>query len=70
MRLFYALLLLILYPMFSSGQEYSYSRYDSREGLAGSTVYCVTQDRDGFMWFGTETGLSRFDGTHFRNFTR
>ncbi|HUP12567.1 MAG TPA: two-component regulator propeller domain-containing protein, partial [Niastella sp.] len=56
--------------MLSSGQEYSYSRYDSKEGLAGSTVYCVTQDRDGFMWFGTETGLSRFDGTHFRNFTR
>jgi ligand-binding sensor domain-containing protein len=28
----------------------------------------MVQDKDGFMWFGTETGLSRFDGTHFKNF--
>src|SRR5688500_19810704 len=32
-------------------------------------VYCMVQDKDGFMWFGTETGLSRFDGTRFTNFT-
>jgi ligand-binding sensor domain-containing protein len=51
-------------------QEYSYTHYDSKEGLASSTVYCMTQDRDGFLWFGTETGLSRFDGTHFTNFTK
>jgi len=50
-------------------QEYSYTHYDVQDGLAGSTVYSMAQDRDGFMWFGTETGLSRFDGTHFRNFT-
>src|SRR5450631_691588 len=29
----------------------------------------MAQDKDGFIWFATETGLSRFDGTHFRNFT-
>lgn len=50
-------------------QEYSYARYDVKDGLAGSVVYCATEDKDGFLWFGTETGLSRFDGTHFQNFT-
>ncbi len=50
-------------------QEYSYTHYDISDGLAGSTVYCITQDKDGFIWAGTETGVSRFDGTHFRNFT-
>jgi ligand-binding sensor domain-containing protein len=70
MRWLYTLFIIILYPTYSFAQEFSYSRYDSKEGLAGSTVYCLVQDRDGFMWFGTETGLSRFDGTHFRNFTR
>src|SRR3954451_9093662 len=50
-------------------QEYSYTQYNIKEGLAGSTVYCSVQDKDGFMWFGTETGLSRFDGSHFKNFT-
>jgi len=28
----------------------------------------MLQDQQGFMWFGTETGISRFDGTHFKNF--
>jgi ligand-binding sensor domain-containing protein len=52
------------------GQEYGYTNYDSRNGLASSTVYCMTQDKEGFLWFGTESGLSRFDGTRFRNFTQ
>lgn len=52
------------------GQEYGYTRYDSKDGLASSTVYCMTQDVEGFMWFGTETGLNRFDGTHFKTFTQ
>ena len=53
-----------------TAQEFGYTRYDSKDGLAGSTVYCMTQDKDGFLWFGTESGLSRFDGTHFKNFTK
>lgn len=52
------------------GQEYSYTHYGTREGLAGSTVYCMVQDKEGFLWFGTEAGLSRFDGTNFKNFTK
>jgi ligand-binding sensor domain-containing protein len=62
-------LLTLLLPYSSFSQEYSYTHYDITEGLAGSTVYCITQDRDGFIWVGTETGVSRFDGTHFKNFT-
>lgn len=50
-------------------QDYTYVQYDTRDGLAGSTVYDLCQDKEGFLWFATETGLSRFDGTHFVNFT-
>ncbi len=63
------ILLLVLWPFCSSGQELSYSHFDMKDGLAGSTVYSATQDRDGFLWFGTETGVSRFDGKRFTNFT-
>ncbi len=56
-------------PYSSRSQDYSYTHYDIADGLAGSTVYCITQDAAGFIWVGTETGVSRFDGTHFRNFT-
>ena len=64
-----ALLMLFIIPYSSFSQEYSYTHYDISQGLAGSTVYCITQDKDGFIWTGTETGVSRFDGTHFKNFT-
>ena len=52
----------------SQEPERSYTQFGVEDGLAGSTVYCMVQDHDGFLWFGTETGISRFDGTHFRNY--
>jgi ligand-binding sensor domain-containing protein len=55
------------YPCVS--QEYSYTHYDIAQGLAGSRVYCITQDKYGFIWVGTETGVCRFDGSHFSNYT-
>jgi len=62
-------ILLLLACYSASSQEYSYTHYDISDGLAGSTVYCITQDKEGFIWTGTETGVSRFDGTHFHNYT-
>jgi ligand-binding sensor domain-containing protein len=67
--IFLTILTLLLTSYSSFSQEYSYTHYDVADGLAGSTVYCIAQDRDGFIWAATETGVSRFDGTHFRNFT-
>lgn len=37
--------------------------------MVGNHVYHAVEDHDGFLWFATETGVSRFDGTSFRNFT-
>ncbi|MGH7595729.1 MAG: two-component regulator propeller domain-containing protein [bacterium] len=34
-------------------------------GLSQATVYAILQDGRGFMWFGTQDGLSRFDGYNF-----
>jgi len=56
----------LCFPDLASSQEYSYTHYDIADGLASSTVYCITQDKDGFIWLGTEAGVCRFDGTHFR----
>jgi streptogramin lyase len=60
---------MMLLPGRLLSQEYSYTHYDIADGLAGSSVYCIAQDADGFIWLGTETGVSRFDGSHFRNFS-
>ncbi len=59
----------LLIPAVLAAQEFSYVHYDTKDGLAGSTVYNMCQDKDGFLWFATENGLSRYDGTHFKNFT-
>lgn len=56
-------------PYEAFAQEYSYTHYDIAEGLASTKAYCITEDSEGFIWVGTETGVSRFDGTHFTNFT-
>lgn len=39
-----------------------------QNGLADNTVLCIHKDNDGFMWFGTDNGLSRYDGKNIRNF--
>ena len=52
----------------AKSQSFNYVHYELKEGLAGSTVYDVCQDKEGFLWAGTENGASRFDGTSFINY--
>jgi diguanylate cyclase (GGDEF)-like protein len=44
----------------------SVQRYSLEEGLSQQAVNTIVQDNEGFMWFGTEDGLNRFDGYEFR----
>lgn len=46
----------------------TYKHFGVEDGLPGTTVYCAEQDTDGFMWFGTDAGVSRFDGKEFVNY--
>lgn len=62
-------ILLVTVALNVFSQDYSYIHYDTRDGLAGSLVYDAIQDKEGFMWFATENGLSRFDGKNFKTFT-
>ena len=39
-----------------------------QQGLAQESILAIVQDRDGFMWFGTQSGLSRYDGYRFVNY--
>ncbi|RKU12424.1 hypothetical protein C6503_17555 [Candidatus Poribacteria bacterium] len=39
------------------------------DGLASDTVLIVLEDSHGTMWFGTRSGLTRYDGENFRTFT-
>ena len=48
----------------SKSQSDLFFNYLSTEsGLSESFVHCIHQDSHGFMWFGTNTGLNRYDGS-------
>ncbi len=50
-------------------QQLALKTYSVDDGLVQSSVYAILQDRDGYLWFGTEGGVSKFDGVKFTNFT-
>ncbi|MGP1665292.1 MAG: two-component regulator propeller domain-containing protein, partial [Rhodanobacter sp.] len=43
-----------------------FRRYGIDEGLPSGSIYAVAQDRNGMMWFGSATGLARYDGLQFK----
>ncbi|MDE2157098.1 MAG: response regulator [Xanthomonadaceae bacterium] len=43
-----------------------FRRYGVADGVPAGTVYAVTQDRHGLMWFATARGLVRYDGVGFK----
>ncbi len=55
-------------PLALRAQQYGFSAFGPKDGLAQSQVRCMAQDKDGYLWFGTLGGASRFDGVDFTNF--
>ena len=65
-RLAAGIALLVAVPAW--GGDLAFRRLTVRDGLSQSSVYCVLQDRQGFLWVGTQDGLNRYDGNRFRVF--
>ena len=51
------------------GDDIRFSRLSTAQGLSQTQVAHIVQDDQGFMWFGTQYGLDRYDGYEFRVFT-
>jgi ligand-binding sensor domain-containing protein len=50
-------------------QNASYKFYTPHDGLTQSQVQCIMQDSRGYIWLGTQNGVSFFDGVKFHNLT-
>ena len=54
---------LYIYP-----QSITFEHLTVEDGLAHNSGLYLVQDREGFLWIGTQNGLSRYDGYNFKNY--
>ena len=58
-------LVLLLFFVTSS---FTIKKLGIEKGLSNNNINSIVQDRKGIMWFGTRSGMNRFDGDKFRVF--
>jgi PAS domain S-box-containing protein len=58
-----------LLPTFIIAEQLPLKVYSSADGLANDAVNRIVSDSRGFLWICTVEGLSRFDGSRFKNYT-
>lgn len=54
--------------IYSQENNNRFDHLSVEQGLSQSTVNCIFQDSRGFMWFGTQDGLNKYDGYCFEVF--
>lgn len=55
----------LLWPQMQS-QGIKFKHITQDQGLSQNSVFCILQDSKGFMWFGTQDGLNKYDGYNFK----
>jgi len=60
-------ILLFSFEILSQG-NIAFDHLNVENGLSQSSTTCIFQDKNGFMWFGTQDGLNRYDGYNFKVF--
>lgn len=67
--------ILLCYPIHALTQNLAipgynhWTKYAVEEGLISSEVHCLLQDRDGYLWIGTDQGLCSFDSEEWTYYT-
>lgn len=64
-RKFILLLITILACYYCFGKSNKINFYSIKDGLSNPYVKCILKDSKGFLWFGTNEGLNKFDGSNF-----
>ena len=61
--------ILFFFPIFSFGQEQFFKHLTEKNGLNNNNVYKVIQDTKGYIWFATSSGVVKYDGVNYKNFS-
>ena len=51
--------------LYAQEHKIKFDKITIENGLSQNSIFCIVQDQKGFMWFGTEDGLNKFDGYNF-----
>jgi len=71
LRYFVSIVLLLQTPaIFAQGDLFSFYKLDAYTGLSHNQVNAILKDEDGFVWFGTMSGLNRYDGFYCKVFRK
>jgi len=65
---FYIIFLSFLTSFSLFSQDITFKRLTGEQFTGSGAVYCVLQDKTGYLWIGTDYGLYRYDGRDFRTF--
>jgi len=71
MRLFkfvFSLSIFMLLITMGCEAQYYFKHYQTNDGLSHNSVRSIIQDKKGFIWVGTRSGLNRFDGYTFKTY--
>jgi ligand-binding sensor domain-containing protein len=68
-QLFGTILALCPFHSFAQPDHLTFDRIAIPQGLSQDVVTSITQDNEGFLWFGTEDGLNKYDGYSVRIYT-
>jgi ligand-binding sensor domain-containing protein/signal transduction histidine kinase len=63
-------ILFFSFNAFAQDRNLKFEHLTTKDGLSQSTITCILQDSKGFMWFGTQDGLNKYDGYNFTIFRR
>ncbi|MDQ3110009.1 MAG: SpoIIE family protein phosphatase [Bacteroidota bacterium] len=70
LKRFLLAIVLLLTGITVRAQDYKFNHLGVQNGLSQSVINCILEDDKGFMWFGTQEGLNRYDGYNFQVFKR
>src|SRR5688572_17155549 len=62
------LVITLSYVVHAQNSNFEYALFNKKQGLTDIGINAIAQDKYGFLWFGTNNGLNRFNGYTFETY--